>query len=203
MFQPLLLVFPIALVVAAIWSSFSRRHGAEGWRRSVIFLSNALIIVGACGFFGQFVAGGRNWLPGSFEWPAGKVDDVLSTTNGYHIVLVPGVARIQVYDDSWHFLRGWAVPGLLRLDLLSDGTLEALAKGEKAFVFDTDGNLISQKTYGTREFVELENSLPKTGGAIVPTPKLLYAFSNPLLSWLVFATGFIGWFICSPGSKKA
>lgn len=199
MFSPVLLLFLIAVLVATVWNALSMFREARGWRRWLILSSSALVMIGASGFFGQgIVANGANWLPSSFEWPAGTVDDALIMTNGDHLILISGVARVQAYDGSWHFLRGWSVPRALRLRLLGDGTIEALTKGEKGFVFDVHGNLISQRTYAAREFVDLENSLPHTGGVSVPTRSWLYIFSSPLLSWFVFAAGLVGWFVCSP-----
>ena len=188
MFLPLLLLFLIGFLVAAIRNSLSMLRQASGWRRWLILPSSALVVIGASGFFGQgIVASGPNWLPTSFEWPAGRVEDALTAANSYHIILVSGVARIQVYDRNWRFLRGWSVPRALRLRMLGDGTIEALTKSEKGLVFDVRGSLISERTYGIRESEDLENSLPHTGSVLVPTPASLYVFSNPLLCWFVFA----------------
>lgn len=203
MFELLLLLLTISFLGAAIWNSYCMLRTTRGWRWWLVLTSSALVVTGAGGFFGQalFASGGQHWLPQSFEWPAGTVEDALITADGAHIILVRGVGRVQVYDSYWHFLRGWTVPAVLRLRLLGNGNLEALTKGEKGFVFDTSGNLISKHAYETREFVDLENSLPHTGSVLVPTPRLLYIFSSPFLSWLVFGLGFLGWFTLSPRSN--
>jgi hypothetical protein len=205
MFELVAFLMLVAFLFGAVWNSVFMLRATQGWRRWLVLPSSFLVAVGACGFFGQglFAVGAQNWLPQSFEWPAGSVGDVLTTADGGHIILIQGVGRVQVYDSNWHFLRGWPVLGARKLRLLEDGNVEALTKYERGFVFDYNGKLISQQTYGIREFVNLENSMPRSAGIFVPTPPSLYIFSSPLLSWLVFATGFVGWFVVYPRSNQS
>jgi hypothetical protein len=177
----------------AFWIGVTRLRDTKGWRQWLALPSIFLIAIGAIGFFGCsiFYTGGLNWLPSTFEWPAGFVDGVLTTSSHDHIVLIKPVGRVQVYDPAWHFLRGWPISAGLKLRLLQDGTVEVLTKGQKGFVFDLNGKLLSQKTYPVRDFLDLENSLPAGESTFVPTSWWLYIFSSPFLSWLVMLSGFV------------
>jgi hypothetical protein len=186
-------------VCASIAWCVSALKESRGWRRWLAVPCSLLIGIGAVGFFGQAIStvGGFNWLPASTEWPAGRADHALTTTDGHHVVLVKGAGRIQVYDQGWHFVRGWAAGPVLNLRLLTDGTIEALMKGQRGLVFNPSGKLLSKRKYGVREWIELENSLPPGESVSVPTSAWLYIGSSPLLSWLVLAAGFAGWFTSS------
>ena len=167
------------------------------WRRWIVLSSSFLVAFGALAFFSQGISamGGLNWLPPTFEWPAGHVDGALTTADGSHIVLLRGPGRIQVYDPGWRFLTGWPAGTALKLRLLEDGTVEAFAKGLKGFVFDFQGKLITQRVYGVREMVDLENSSPRGERVFVPTSPSLYIFSSPFFSGLVAGVGMMGWFV--------
>lgn len=175
----------------------------RNWRRWLVVPSSFLVAVGALAFFGQMTsgAGGLNWLPSSFEWPAGRADDGLTEADGTQIVLLGAAGRIQIYDPHWHFVRGWPVRSILRIRLLGDGSVEALSKNERGYVFGTNGELLSQRTYEVHEAVRSLNSLPPPTRVIVPTPFWLYIFSSPLLSWLLIMAGMAGWFVVSPKSR--
>jgi hypothetical protein len=177
----------------ALWIGLTTLRDTNRWKRWLALPSSFLIAVGAVGFFccGISYTGGLDWLPSAFEWPAGFVDGVLTTSSHGRIVLIKPAGRVQVYDPAWRFLRGWPVSAGLKLRLLQDGTVEVLTKGQKGFVFDLNGRLLSQETYAVRDFLDLENSLPAGESIFVPTPWWLYVFSSPFLSWLVMLSGFM------------
>jgi hypothetical protein len=191
-FSAILCLMLGAFLFAAVENGVFTLRNTKGWRRWLALLSSVLIAAGACGFFGLGLSyvGGLNWLPPSFEWPAGFVDGVLTTSNRSHIVLIKPAGRVQIYDSVWHFVRGWPAGAALKLHLLADGNVEVLMKGQWSFVFDLNGKLISQRRYGVHEFIDLENSLPAGESVFVPTSPWLYIFSSPLLSWLVGAAGY-------------
>jgi hypothetical protein len=194
-----------AFLFGSVWNCVFMLREVRGWRRWIVLPSGFLVAFGALAFFGQGISavGGLNWLPPSFEWPAGHVNGVLTTDDGRHIVLIQGAGRIQVYDSSWRFLRGWPAGTALKLRLLEDGTVEALSKGLRGFVFDLHGKLISQRVYGVREMVDLENSLPRGDRIFVPTSPWLYAFSSPFFGWLVGVVGMLGWFVANRKSDQS
>jgi len=160
--------------------------------------SSGLVAIGACGFFGQAASavGALDWLPPGFEWPAGR-EYTLTTAQGQHVLLIRSAGRIQVYDSRWRFLRGWPARSALKLRLIDDGTVEALTKGAGGLVFDLEGRLLSQRAYKANEYIDLYNRLPAGEPVNVPTTPWLYMFSSPLLSWLMVATGLVGWFVIS------
>jgi hypothetical protein len=186
-----------AFLLGSVWNCVFLLREIRDWRRWIVLPSSFLVAFGALAFLGQGISavGGLNWLPPSFEWPAGHVEGGLTTASGSHIVLLRGAGRIQVYDSRWGFVRGWPAGTALKLRLLENGTVEALAKGEQGFVFDLNGKLISQRVYGVHEMVDRENSLPRREWTFVPTPPWLYIFSSPFFSGLVARVGMLGWFV--------
>jgi hypothetical protein len=178
-------------IVGAALIPFSSERG-RGWRRWLILAASCFMVVGAAGFFGSALsaAGGLNWLPNSFEWPVGYAGGVISTADGLHVVPHTPSGRIQVYDADWSFLRGWHVDagaGTFRLVDPGEGRIEVItARGQRQYVFDVDGRLISQSTYRPKSYA----SFPAEGESlVVPTPPWLWTFSHPGISWAVIAIG--------------
>jgi hypothetical protein len=189
----------VVFLFAAVWNCIFMLRSVRGWRRWFVLPSSFLVAVGACGFFSQMISGvgGLDWLPPSFEWPAGHPDDAITTANGTHIDLIKSAGRIQIYDSRWHFLRGWPVQSVLRIRFLGDGSVEALTKHQKGLVFDINGRLLSRRVYEVHESVHLLDSLPPCENVFVPTSPWLYIFSSPFVSWIVLMGGLAGWFVAS------
>ena len=125
----------------------------SGRKRVCLFIGSGLAVVGALGFFGSAFssAGGLNWLPDSFEWPAGYVTGVATTPNGLFIVPLTPSGRIQVYDADWKFVRGWhldAGGGTFKVRALAADRIEVFtARGQWHYVFDEQGRMISRQKY--------------------------------------------------------
>lgn len=110
----ILLIFIIgAWIFVSAFGSFGAK-GFSGWKLGPSLLARVLLILGAVGFFGNGLsaAGGLNWLPPSFEWPAGYTRGVVTTPAGMHVVPLQPSGRVQIYDAGWKFLRGWHIDSL-------------------------------------------------------------------------------------------
>lgn len=189
-----------ALIILAIGSAGLIMGGllmaawfvVPGWRRWPFLLGGFMLTVGVAGFCGQgfSAAGGLNWLPQSFEWPAGSVDGAITTQNDLRVV--PTTAgRVQVYDADWNFLRGWHIgpgaTGAFSLRPLAGNHFEIItARGNYRYQYDTDGELISQGTYDPEDY----DALTHFGEpAVVPTAWWLRPFSSPIIAGLIMAAG--------------
>jgi hypothetical protein len=180
-------------IVCAALIPFSSKRG-RGWWRWLTITASCLLVVGAGGFFGSALSavGGLNWLPSSFEWPAGYAGGVVSTPEGLHVVPHTPSGRIQVYDANWTFVTGWhvdAAGGTFKLLAPAEGHIAVItARGQWQYVFDMDGRLISKNSYRPESY----GSFPEEGvSVVVPTAPWLWVFSNPVISWAVGATGMV------------
>lgn len=176
----------VMMAAAILW--------VRGWRKWPLLLAGAMVAVGGVGFMGQVLSavGGLNWLPESFEWPAGAVEGMITTPSGLRIVPTTAAGRVQLYDADWNFLRGWHIgpgaSGAFALRPLDGDRFEVItARGDHRYVFSTQGDLLSAGTYPGEEYERFSGAgVP----AVVPTPWWLWVFTNPLHAWLVFAGGF-------------
>lgn len=171
---------------------FSEKRG-KGWRSWVGFLGCWLMLIGGIGFFGSGLSavGGLNWLPKSFEWPAGYVKGVFEDDQGWHIVPLTPSGRIQIYDAGWKFVKGWpvsSVGGTFRIKSCAGKQIEIFtARGNRDYVFDYDGKVPSQRNISEEN---LDDSY-RFGGisCVVPTRPLLWTFTSPMLSWISAVIG--------------
>jgi hypothetical protein len=193
-------------IVGAALTPFSSEH-TKGWQRWLTITASCLMVVGAAGFFGCALsaAGGLNWLPSSFQWPAGYTGGVVSTADGTHVVPHTPSGRIQVYDASWTFVTGWHVDaggGTFKLLAPAGGHIDVItARGRWHYVFAMDGRLISKNSYEPNSY----NAFPEEGeSVVVPTAPWLWTFSHPGISWAVLTTGIVILLIMHvPGKRKA
>jgi hypothetical protein len=120
----------------------------------------------------------------------GRADQLIQVPDGRRIAVHPGSARIQVYDRDWKFLRAWLVHaggGDFKARLLPDEKLEVwTARGAQHFVFTLDGTELEASSYPPEDYPRL----PVTGGGgYVPTPVLLWPFSQPEAAWWIALAG--------------
>ena len=174
--------------VSIIWAA--KKDGK--FRRLLGFIGGTCMGVGAIGFFGTALVSMVDWLPGSFEWPIGFTKGVVATSDHYFIVPHTPSGRVQVYDESWKFIRGWHVDarsGTFKLNLSDTNHIHVItARGNMHYVFDLEGNLLSADSYPSTGY----SSFPSEGRAYaVPTPIWLWAFSRPFHSWLVALVGVV------------
>jgi len=171
----------------------------RSWRRVVTVVAGTLMMIGALGFFGAALSaiGALNWLPSSFEWPAGYTKGVVSTADNYHLVPHTPSGRVQVYDRSWKFLRGWNVDagaGTFKLYITDTNHIHVVtARGRMHYVYEISGKLLSSESY--EETGANYSTFGSRGSSYaVPTPFWLYVFSSPFYSWLAAGAG-IGLFV--------
>jgi hypothetical protein len=166
-----------------------KRASRSKWIVGVMYF---LLFIGGEGFFAQALCTtGVLKLPPSFQWPAGYVRGVVTQEDGKQIVPLTPVARVQIYDSQWHFIRGWYVDtggADFKVRSSPNGVVEIFtARGGVHYSFTQDGNLLSSG--GSPEpFL----SLPRGESVIVPTSPFLWVFSSPFLSWGVGVIGLVG-----------
>jgi hypothetical protein len=193
-FLLLILISGVALIIfAAISAVFSKEGGLWIW--FLKFIGSIILAIGAIGFFGMGLSnfGVLNWLPYSFEWPVGFADGVIKTGNGLYVVPHHYSGRVQLYDSEWKFIQGWHVyggRGTFKLVSSGDNRFEVITSEGRhmRYVFDTDGNRISETSYLPARM----DSFPNQGTLYeVPTSPWLYIFSNPIYCWIVFGIGIV------------
>lgn len=186
-----------AMLMAWMFFSFLQLQTAireRSWTRLISLAAGSCLAIGAIGFFGSALSavGGLNWLPDSFEWPAGFCSGVVSTEDRYFIVPHEPSGRIQIYDSDWKFVRGWHVDGgggALRVFVRNTNEIHVLA-ARKHLVYGLGGNMLSREDYSAADIAS--RALPGEGKAFnVPTPILLQVFSSPFYSWLVAMVGMV------------
>ena len=187
----LILVILGAWILTSVRSIWSAKK-VTGLRRWTIVIGATLMIIGAVGFFGAGIAafGGLNWLPASFEWPAGYASGVVSSKEGFFVVPHAPSGRVQVYDQNWKFVRGWfvdAAGGVFKLVVSQTNQVEVItSRGQWRYVFDLKGTLLSKEHYAPGSYPDLRSS---GASYMVPTAPWLLVFSSPIYSWLSAAAG--------------
>jgi hypothetical protein len=153
-------------------------------------LMGLLVLIGATGFFGSGMSAvGFLRLPNSFEWPAGNVCGVQTTSDGNRVVPLVPSGRVQIYDASWHFLRGWHVGGHggdFKVECPAAGRIEVYTgRGKHHYSYTENGELVSATTYSEGEWPQ-----DSAGSCVVvPTSLLGWVFSSPFFSWAAAVIG--------------
>ena len=163
-------------------------------------IAGLVLMIGAGGISAtMLVATGTIPLPNSFEWPAGDVRGVVETSEGKYLVPLVPVGRLQIYDSSWRFLRGWQVDnngGSFTVDYSPDNEIFVSTSRvqhrygsvdeARRYVFTENGKLIS-------ELIPNSSGVAESGEYMsVPTCRLLWIFSSPFLCWGFIAIGTVG-----------
>jgi hypothetical protein len=186
----------IALIIGGAFMLFGASmpfRATRGWRRLVAALAGISVIAGAIGFFGAFLsaAGGLNWLPRSFEWPAGYCQGIITLQTGVHVVPHGPANRIQLYDDHWRFIRGWhvnAFGGTFSVRAGSDDLIEVYtARRQQRYTFALNGDFIAQSSYAPASYSSFMGGV---AGA-VPTAPWLWVFSSPATSGAAIVLGIL------------
>lgn len=160
-------------------------------------LSGFLVVFGAFSFFVPFVAvvGGLPFLGNGFEWPAGYSNNVVIDPEGNHIVAIPWMGRIQIYDAERRFVRGWWVPGGgdsdVKLRLLERGNIQVWqSKQNRGFAFARDGKLLWQLKITPDEFKNAQ-ATPYRSTSFA-TRWYCWPLVHPICGWLTAVVGGIG-----------
>jgi hypothetical protein len=149
-----------------------------------------LIATGLIGGYGATVStlGGLDWLPRSFEWPVGTVDGAITLPNGTHVVPHSFSGRVQIYDRTLKFVRGWHVRN-------HGGSIKALDRGTDRFdvvsnrstnryTYLLTGDLVGS-TPDTRDF----DTYPNGERITIPTAPWLLTISSASASCFTFFSG--------------
>lgn len=154
-----------------------------------------VMMAGVVGFFlPAATAMGGIPLPSSFEWPAWRVDGVVTLTGGSHAVPIEHAGRVQLYDQSWSFIRGFQVPAEGGTFLLEPGEGDTLvvstARGNRRLVYHANGALASTAdARGTR---------PQPAGhaarrVTVSLRPYLFVLYGPGITWITAVAGALMW----------
>lgn len=163
----------------------------------LIALAKTFELVGILGFLSFFLAstGGLTWLPESFEWPIGRTDNVLVTSDETHVVRNSASSRVQIYDAELKYQRGWwieAYGGVFKLVPVDEESFYVYtARGSQRYHYDHFGRLISADQYGPGTY----SDVPDVGQyKAIPTPVYLRPFTHPFASiGLTFFGSFLLW----------
>lgn len=171
------------------------------WAHLLSVVALLLIMIGVVGFIAPFVAGagGLHWFSNSNEWPVGSAAGVIAMPSGYHVVPLPWMSRIQVYDQNWRFVRGWFIEsGSGSIDLLPSGQdqFEAFTgklrhRGYRGFhyIFTLNGDMISRQNYSVDDDTMHALIVKQATSVVVPTPIWLWPFSSPIHAWVTLLCG--------------
>jgi hypothetical protein len=188
-FSSILTLAMLAVFIITAGRSMLSQKGFN--RKSILnFLASACIIIGAMGFFGSSLSSSLDGLT-SFEWPVGSTNAALRYSDGSIVVPHEPSARVQIYDRSLHFIRGWSVDaggGSFKLFPAENNTFYLFtARGKKKLHYDLNGNMLSSQSYAG-SYPEDRSELVSVS---IPTPFYLLVFTHPIAAWFVVAFGIL------------
>lgn len=176
-------------IIQALRIAFSQQK--ISLKSGLNFIASACLIIGAVGFFGSGLSasGGLNFLPKTFEWPIGEADGAIINPDGTIIVPHEPSGRIQIYNKSLEYQRGWSIEtggGSFKLQPAENGNFFIYtARGDYKYLYDIHGSLLKAEKY--------QGDYPKDSSAScrvsIPTPFYLKVFTHPFASWFVAAIG--------------
>ncbi len=189
-FSILTLILLVVWIVQALFIVFKQKKFT--WKSILNFIASACLIVGALGVFGTDLSANAGLaFSKSFEWPIGSTSGAVELSDGMMIVPYEPAGRVQVYNQSLEFQRGWHIDaggGVLKLVPADENSfyVYTLRNGMK-YQYDTNGSLLSSEQY-SESFSEV---ISPTINVSIPTPFYLMVFTNPLYSWVVGLIGFL------------
>jgi hypothetical protein len=166
-----------------------------GYGRWAYGASGVVACYGVFSFFAQAAAasGGLSFLPSSLEFPVWRPDRAVRDTAGRTIVgLVPS-GRIQVYDASGRFERGWFVPasgGDFVIAPPVDGHVTVLTqRNVLRLVYDESGTLLSREARQSGTLVRAASAELPSG---IAAPIVAWPLASPALALAVAVAGMLG-----------
>ncbi len=197
----------LTLIMLAVWIIQSVRivlsQKAFTWKTILNFLASACMIIGAVGFFGSGLSStGSLGALTSFEWPIGDTNAALRYPDGRIVVPHEPSGRVQVYDRSLKFIRGWSVNaggGSFKLLPAPKNTLYVFSsRRSMKFHYDLNGKMLSSQSYSDYHLVNRSEVVSVS----IPTPFYLQIFTDPFRSWFVGAFGMLLLFITGEARRK-
>ncbi len=198
------IIFFLSILILFIAAAVKILISQKGftWRSVLNYLASACLIIGAVGFCGSMLSlANFPRLPHSFEWPIGSTDSALICRDGKIVVPHTPSGRVQIYDQSLKFIRGWHVDaGLGSFKLFpanEHGFYIYAGRNHMKYHYDLDGNLLLSQKY--------TGGYPKGGSAAtvsIPTPFYLQVFTHPVRAVLAAMFGMFLLFITGGKLKK-
>ena len=197
----------ITLVMLAVWILLALRivltQRKFTWKSILNFIASACLIIGAVGIFGSdLTAYARGSFSKSFEWPIGSTNTAIELANGTIVVPLEPTGRIQVYDPSLEFQRGWHIDaggGVFKLVPADGDTFYVYtARNAMKYLYDTNGVLQSSEEHSG----SYADVISQTINVSIPTPFYLLIFTKPTYSWIVGLMGLLLLFITGEAFTK-
>jgi hypothetical protein len=183
------------LFIAGVVRGIARGLPPAGYRR---WAYSAFGVVASYGWFAFFVqaaaaSGGLSFLPTSLEFPVWRPDRAVRDAAGRTIVgLVPS-GRIQVYDASGRFERGWFVPapgGDFVIAPPLDGRITVLTqRNVLRLVYDDRGTLLSREA---RERGPIVRGVTADLPSGIAAPIVAWPLASPALAFGLAFAGMLG-----------
>jgi hypothetical protein len=194
------------LMVGFVVRSVLRGMPPSGTARTAHFLVGAVFLYGCLGFFGQAAAatGGLWFIPSSLEWPVLKPEASALHSSGDSILGLASSGRVQVYDPSGRFLRGWFVDasgGVFKLQVTASDHVEVFAaRGQSRLVYNLQGVLLESGTYAPKSYDDVLTR--PSMGRVVRAPWPLWPLASPFIAWALFASGMLGLVVTERWGKR-
>lgn len=183
------ILFLLGFVASGLIVIFSQKGFT--FKSVVNRVAGTLQIIGALGFFAAFTFASANIAGVKFEWPIGTTSSAYPHIDDSYIVLHQPSGRVQIYDNTLKYIRGWGVNsygGTFNLLPAEDDTFFIYtARGDMKYLYNLEGELLSSEKY-TTSFPFNREHLEKLS---IPTPFYLWGFTHPLKAWLLMVLGII------------
>jgi hypothetical protein len=167
-----------------------RAPGARPW---LVLPFGVLALYGFAAFLGQFAAGAGalSFVPSTVEFPVWRPEITFRSARDLTFVGLGPAGRIQVYDASGRFLRGWFVPtsGKAFQILPAPGGIEVRGVALKPVFYDDHGRVIEPEAVLARTEDLLLNPKPPVD---VDWRAPWWPLASPFFAWAVGAVGMLG-----------
>lgn len=181
-------------------------------------IAGAMLIIGVVGFFGALLVGVwlARYIPPYVQLPLSEISGPALDREGRIYCLSESYSRLQVYDHSGDFLRGWFVDTVghaASIRLESDDSVHVYtATGAMHFAYDTSGRLLRREklNHGDTRYDDPSGPSTRSGyeyvvrhpsiwpqvvkvgtdgreSVVVRPTLLLWIFAGPLPAWLFLA----------------
>ncbi len=175
-----------------------RGPGARPW---LVLPAGLLLVYGGVGFFSQAASstGALAFVPTSVEFPVWRPESTLRTARDLTYVGLAPSSRVQVYDETGAFLRGWFVPtGGKRFRLLPAPNGISVVGHRMEARYDDQGRPVYGDETATAAMKDvLISDRPPVD---VEWSPLWWPLASPFVAWAVGAIGMAGLYVSSPSA---
>ncbi|WP_035612379.1 hypothetical protein [Haloferula sp. BvORR071] len=194
--------FALVLFLLGLGAGIGAWKRRRGMRRVIGLIGGVLFAIGAGSFAGTGAVSLYE-MPGDVEWPVGNSAQIIRLADGRQLAFHEPSGRIQLYDASGHFSRGWSIVGggLFEARLIDAETLEIWAsRGAKRFLLNPDGVLTDAGTYAPQSYEDFHGEGQKGS---LPTPWPLMVLTHPMIAWAFGFGGLLMLGLSDPKKRKA